>query len=156
MKALPIEIIPFQQKYATDFYELNAEWLKKYFYIESYDEQVLSNPQKYILDSGGHIFLAKHQDEIVGVVSLINQQTFYELSKMAVKPAFRGYKIGEKLVQFCMEFGKNKGWQSITLYSNRKLVPAISLYYKLGFKEVALEKDTHYERADIKMIIELI
>lgn len=75
---------------------------------------------------------------------------------MAVKPAFRGYKIGEKLVQFCMEFGKNKGWQSITLYSNRKLVPAISLYHKLGFKEVALEKDTHYERADIKMIIDLI
>lgn len=156
MTALPIEIILFQEKYAKDFYELNAEWLKKYFYIESYDEQVLSNPQKYILDLGGYIFLAKHQDEIVGVVSLINQKTFYELSKMAVKPSYRGQKIGEKLVNFCMEFGNTKGWQSITLYSNRKLVPAISLYHKLGFKEVALEKDTHYERADIKMIIELI
>lgn len=153
---IEIEIIPFENQYSKDFYDLNAEWLRSYFYIEPYDELVLSRPQEYILDKGGFIFLAKNQDEIVGVVSLINQKDFFELSKMAVKPSFRGYKIGEKLVRFCMEFGKTKGWKSITLYSNRKLVPAINLYQKIGFKEIELETATNYERADIKMRINLI
>ena len=54
-----IEIIPFEDKYSKYFYDLNAEWLKKYFYIESYDEKVLSNPREYVLNHGGFIFFAK-------------------------------------------------------------------------------------------------
>ena len=86
--------------------------------------------------------MAKYQNEIVGVVSLINQKDFFELSKMAVKPNFRGQKIGEMLVKYFIEFRKNQGWESITLYSNRKLIPAITLYEKIGFEEVPLEKST--------------
>ena len=155
MNTTSVEIIPFEHQYAQDFYDLNAAWLRSYFYIEPYDEMVLSQPKKYILDPGGFIFLAKYQEEIVGVVSLINQKTYFELSKMAVKPNFRGQKIGEKLVLHCLEFGKNQGWKSITLYSNRKLIPAITLYHKIGFKEVELEKTANYKRADIKMIFDL-
>lgn len=156
MKNEEIEIIPFENQYSKDFYELNAEWLRTYFYIEPYDEKVLSHPKEYILDKGGFIFFAKHQHEIVGVVSLINQKDFFELSKMAVKPNFRGKKIGEMLVKYCIEFGKNQGWKSITLYSNRKLIPAITLYEKIGFEEIELETAANYERADIKMRIKLM
>lgn len=147
-----VEIIPFEEKYAKDFYRLNAAWLEKYFYLEPYDIKVLGNPKEYILDSGGFIFLATYQEEIIGVVALIYQKTFFELSKMAVLPKYRGQKIGEKLVDFCIKFGKTKGWKSITLYSNKKLVPAINLYKKMGFKEIEIEKDTYYERANIKML----
>jgi ribosomal protein S18 acetylase RimI-like enzyme len=150
-----IEIIPFEEKYATDFYNLNVEWLEKYFYVERYDQKVLSNPKEYVLDSGGFIFFAKYNNAIVGVVALINQNTFFELSKMAVSPKYQGLKIGQKLMHFCIEFAKSKNWKNITLYSHRKLVPAINLYRKIGFKEVELEKDVHYERANIKMLLEL-
>jgi len=146
-----IEIIPFDVQYSKDFYELNAEWLRKYFYIEPYDEKVLSNPKSFIIDNGGFIFFAKLKDEIVGVVSLINQGDFFELSKMAVSTKHRGKKIGIKLMDYCIEFAKSKNWESITLYSHRKLVPAITLYKKLGFNEIPLEEETHYERANIKM-----
>ncbi|MDP4989466.1 MAG: GNAT family N-acetyltransferase [Polaribacter sp.] len=155
MKTTSFEIIPFENQYAQDFYDLNATWLRSYFYIEPNDELVLSQPKKNILDTGGFIFLAKYREEIVGVVSLINQKNYFELSKMAVKPTFRGQKIGEKLVLYCLEFGKNQGWDSITLYSNRKLIPAIALYHKIGFKEIELEKTANYKRADIKMIFDL-
>jgi ribosomal protein S18 acetylase RimI-like enzyme len=150
-----IEIIPFEEKYATDFYNLNVEWLEKYFYVERYDKKVLSNPKKYVIEPGGFIFLAKYHDEIVGVVALINQNTFFELSKMAVAPKYQGLKIGQKLMDFCINFSKQQKWQSITLYSHRKLTPAISLYRKIGFKEVEVEKEVHYERANIKMVLEL-
>ena len=155
MDANIIEIIPFEEKYATDFYNLNVEWLEKYFYVERYDQKVLSNPKKYVIEPGGFIFFAKYNNAIVGVVALINQNTFFELSKMAVSPKYQGLKIGQKLIHFCIEFAKSKNWKNITLYSHRKLVPAINLYRKIGFKEVELEKDVHYERANIKMLLEL-
>lgn len=150
-----IEIIPFEEKYAQYFYDLNADWLKKYFYIEPYDEKVLSNPKQYVIDPGGFIFFAKYNTEIVGVVSLINQKTFFELSKMAVSPKYQGFKIGQQLMDFTINFAKEKGWNSITLYSHRSLKAAIQLYKKVGFKEIPVEKDSHYERADIKMLLEL-
>ena len=137
------------------FYDLNADWLKKYFYIEPYDEKVLSNPKQYVIDPGGFIFFAKYNTEIVGVVSLINQKTFFELSKMAVSPKYQGFKIGQQLMDFTINFAKEKGWDSITLYSHRSLKAAIQLYKKVGFKEIPVEKDSHYERADIKMLLEL-
>lgn len=150
-----IEIIPFEEKYAQYFYDLNADWLKKYFYIEPYDEKVLSNPKQYVIEPGGFIFFAKYNTEIVGVVSLINQKTFFELSKMAVSPKYQGFKIGQQLMDFTINFAKEKGWDSITLYSHRSLKAAIQLYKKVGFKEIPVEKDSHYERADIKMLLEL-
>lgn len=150
-----LEIIDYQPEFAKDFYTLNATWLEKYFYVEPYDEKVLSDPQKYVLDPGGFIFFAKLNTEIVGVVSLINQNTFFELSKMAVSPKYQGLKIGQKLMDHCIEFARKQEWKSITLYSHRSLVPAISLYKKIGFMEVELEKESHYERSDIKMLLEL-
>ena len=63
---MKLEIIPFSQKYSKDFYNLNVEWLEKYFYVESYDEKVLSNPKTYIIDTGGFIFFVKKENEIIG------------------------------------------------------------------------------------------
>lgn len=155
MKTNTIEIIPFQATYAKQFYDLNIEWLKKYFYVEAHDAEVLRNPQSYILDNDGYIFFAKYQDTIVGTVALINKEEGYELSKMAVSPTYQGLKIGQQLMNHCIEFATKKGWKHLLLYSNRTLVPAITLYQKVGFKEVALEKDVYYERADIKMKLTL-
>ena len=152
---MKLEITPFDIKHTQDFYNLNVEWLKKYFYVEPYDEKVLSNPKKYIIDAGGFIFFVKKEHKIIGTIALINQNTFFELSKMAISPKHQGLKIGQQLMEYCIKFAKKQHWKSITLYSNRKLVPAINLYKKVGFIEVPLEKDVHYERANIKMILAL-
>ena len=150
-----IEIIIFKPQHSSRFYDLNVEWLEKYFYVEPYDKKVLSNPQEFIINKGGFIFFAKLGDEIVGTVALINQKSFFELSKMAVSPKHQGLKIGPQLMNHCIDFAKQQHWKSITLYSHRKLVPAINLYKKVGFVEIELEKDSHYERSDIKMRLDL-
>ena len=74
---------------------------------------------------------------------------------MAILPEFRGFKIGQQLIEYCIKFAKQEKWKSITLYSHKKLIPAINLYKKVGFVEVSLEKEVHYERANIKMILKL-
>lgn len=150
-----IEIVGYETKYASHFYDLNVAWLEKYFYVEPYDQKVLSNPKKYVIDPGGYIFFAKYATEIVGVVSLINQKSFFELSKMAVTPKYQGLKIGLQLMNFCIKFAKQKQWKSITIYSHKKLLPAIQLYKKVGFKEISLEENSHYERSNIKMLLEI-
>ena len=155
MSVFKVNIIAFEEQYATDVYDLNVAWLQEYFYVEPYDEKVLSNPKEFIIQNGGFIFFAKINTEIVGTVALINQGNFFELSKMAVKPNYQGKKIGLQLMQHCIKFARSKKWESITLYSNRKLVPAINLYTKIGFQEITLEKDVHYERSDIKMRLDL-
>ncbi|RCL68536.1 MAG: GNAT family N-acetyltransferase, partial [Bacteroidetes bacterium] len=66
---MDLNIIDFEKKLEKDFYNLNIEWLKKIFIVEKYDEEILSNSKKYIIDKGGEIFFAKTKDEIIGTVA---------------------------------------------------------------------------------------
>lgn len=144
-------IIPFSDELKEAIKTLNEEWLVRYFKIEPKDEMILSNPQKYIIDPGGMIFYAQYNNTIVGTVSLMKiNETDFELSKMAVTDGVQGLGIGKKLLDHCVQVAREQQMKKLILYSNRKLTPAIHLYEKYGFVEVALE-DGVYERADIKM-----
>lgn len=115
------------------------------------DEKILSNPQGEIIDNGGMIFYAQYQGNIVGTVSLIKIDTkTFELGKIAVTGCVQGMGIGNKLIEHCIATATEKGIYKIILYSNRRLVPAIYLFKKYGFREVPFEGAV-YERADIKM-----
>jgi ribosomal protein S18 acetylase RimI-like enzyme len=146
-----VVIIPFSSDLKEPIKTLNVEWLSKYFKIEPKDELVLSNPQEEIIDKGGMIFYAKYKDTIVGTVSLIKMnKTEFELSKMAVTDGFQGFGIGRKMMEHCIKVAEKNHIKKIIIYSNRRLIPAISLYKKFGFEEIPLEEGI-YERADIKM-----
>ncbi|HMC00798.1 MAG TPA: GNAT family N-acetyltransferase [Flavobacteriaceae bacterium] len=155
---MEVEIIQFKEKYSKDFYNLNIEWLKRYFYVEPYDEEVLSKPDHYIINKGGYIFFAKLNDEIVGTVALmpLTKDPLYELTKMAVSPKHRGFKIGQKLMQYCIDFAKEKQMSKLVLYSSTKLENAIYIYRKYGFIEVPIEPNSPYKRSDIKMELEFV
>jgi GNAT superfamily N-acetyltransferase len=152
---MDVSIVSFKEEYAQTFHDLNVEWLKTYFYVEEHDTEVLQNPKKYIIDNGGYIFFALLNGNVVGTVALMNEAEGFELSKMAVNPQFRGLKIGQRLMQHCIDFAIDKDWNELLLYSNRILENAIYVYKKYGFKEVLLEKDSPYERSNIKMALKL-
>ncbi len=149
----PTTIVAYKDQYSQAFHDLNIEWLESYFYVEDHDKEVLENPKSYIIENGGFIFFALHKDQIAGTVALMNEPEGYELSKMAVSPDFQGLKIGQRLMEHCIDFAKNKGWSELLLYSNTKLENAIYIYKKYGFKEVALEKGSPYARSNIKMVL---
>jgi len=151
-----IKIRPFKTQDAPVFASLNEEWLKKYFVIEPIDVTILHNPQPYILDKGGYIFMAEYKGETVGTAALIPRgEDGLELGKMAVNPSFHGKGIGKKLMEFLINFTKENGFSSLFLYSNTKLEPAINLYRKFGFQEIDLEENGIYERSNIKMKLHL-
>lgn len=152
-----VTIINYKPEYAKDFYNLNIEWLKTYFYVEAFDEEVLSKPNKYIIDKGGYIFFALYNNNVVGTVALMptNNPKALELTKMAVSPTLRGKKIGQKLMQHCIQFAKKIELDKLILYSNTKLENAIYIYKKYGFIEIPVEENSPYKRSNIKMELEL-
>lgn len=154
---MDINITAYEDALSNEFYVLNIEWLKTYFYVEPFDEEVLSQPKTYIIDKGGFIFFALKNNSVVGTVALMptNEQGILELTKMAVAPEERGQKIGQQLLQHCISYAKQKRLKALLLYSNTKLENAIYLYTKYGFKELRLEDNSPYERSDIKMLLSL-
>lgn len=147
-----MEIVPFRKEYASHFYNLNIEWLETYFYVEAFDREVLSNPEKYITKPGGHIFFAIDAANVMGTVALMKHADGnFELTKMAVSPKHRGKRIGQQLMQHCIEFGKQHRFKKLLLYSNTKLENAIHIYRKYGFVEIPVEPESPYVRSNIKM-----
>ncbi len=147
-----MKIVPFHTKYASAFYDLNIEWLETYFYVEDFDKEVLSKPEKYIIKPGGHIFFVIEDDLVLGTVALMKAEDgVFELTKMAVLPNQRGKRIGQKLMQHCIDIANENNFEKLMLYSNTILENAIYIYRKYGFIEIPVETDSPYDRSNIKM-----
>ncbi len=155
-KIMEARIIPFDPKYAKDFARLNVAWLEKYFVVEPLDKELLEQCEETIIKKGGYIFFAKVEEEIAGTFSLIKiEDKVYELGKMAVSPKFQGQKIGQQLLNFCIDFAREQDWKKLVLYSNRILESAIYIYQKFGFNEIPIEENPLYKRSNIKMELSL-
>lgn len=148
-----VRIVAYEEKYQSAFKALNEEWISTYFKMEEADYRALDNPQTYILDRGGKIFVALYKDEPVGVCALIKMDDpdyDFEMAKMAVSPKAQGKNIGWLLGNAIVEATKELGGKKLYLESNTLLKPAINLYHKLGFKKV-VSRATPYARANIQM-----
>ena len=154
MENVTLEMIEYQPEHQPWFEKFNRQWIEEYFWMEPIDIEILQNPDESIISKGGKILVALCDKEIAGTVALkfIDPLT-YEFTKMAVDKKFRGLKIGQALGEGAIEKAKALGANKIILYSHTVLVPAVTLYKKLGFVEVPV--DGPYKRSNIKMELEL-
>ena len=153
---MSIEIIEYEDEYASDFRQLNLEWLDKHGLTEEPDLVMLNDPRGTILDNGGVIYLAKAGNEIIGSSALINEHDgVYELAKMAVAVSWRGKGIGKILIEACLQKARELNAGKILLFSSSKLQPAIALYTSYGFKHVEVT-NSPFVTADIKMELLLV
>lgn len=150
-----VEIIEYDKKYATEFYDINAQWIGENFVLEDVDKYVLSNPEEAILEDGGVILLAKYNGAIVGTGALMKMPDgAFEFTKMGVLQHLRGLKIGEKLLVAAIERAKEMKVPRLFLLTNKKQEAAIHLYEKLGFihSQEIMDKYGHeYERCNVAM-----
>lgn len=152
-EAEKVDIIPFDSQYREAFKTLNVEWLEKYFYVEAIDDQVLSNPEEYIIEPGGFIFFARYKNEIIGTGALLKAEDgVYELTKMSVTDKYQGLKVGRKIAIRAIEEFISVGGSTLFLESNSRLKPALHLYESLGFEHQTKPDDSHYQRADVYMV----
>jgi GNAT superfamily N-acetyltransferase len=77
----------------------------------------------------GHVFLVKHPDE---------PQTA-KLRLLFVEPSARGLGLGHALVNECIQFSRNAGYQKIVLWTQSILTSAHRIYERAGFRLVKEE-----------------
>ena len=81
-----------------------------------YNAQGILYPE--IIDKNGYIFFAIHDNSVVGTMALIPRENgVYELNKMAVNKELRGNGIGNQLINFIIDFAKNKKYNFERRYS---------------------------------------
>lgn len=154
MENVSLEIIEFLPEHQPWFEKFNRQWIEEFFWMEPIDVETLQDPDEYIISKGGKILVALYNKEIAGTVALkYVDNTTYEFTKMAVDSKFRGLKVGQALGEEAITKARSLGATKIILYSHTVLVPAVTLYRKLGFEEVPV--DGPYRRSNIKMELEL-
>lgn len=149
-----VEIVPFQPALRDAFYQLNAEWLNRYYSIETIDHQVLSQPETQILEPGGAIFFALQDGNAVGTCALLQQSPgVFELSKMAVTEYCQGLGIGRRLLSAAIAEFKARTGTRLFLESESKLHAALHLYQSMGFvHQLKPDGASHYQRANVYMV----
>ena len=153
-----IQIRRFQPADSTAFRELNEQWIAKYFALEEQDRIALGDPNGYIIQRGGHIFMAFAESKPVGCCALIPETSgVFELAKMAVAEEFRGQGIGRKILEYTIEQAKILGAKALCLGSNDRLADAIHLYESVGFHHLPPESvpPSPYVRANVFMELQL-
>lgn len=102
------------------------------------------------------LYVLKKNGEVLGAI-IINQKQHPEYKRMpwktpvpdeqviavhtlVVDPGHRKEGLGEKLVQFCIEFCKNAGMKEIRLDTHYANIPARRLYEKCGFQSLGCQE----------------
>lgn len=106
------------------------------------DQPDLLDIETNYLKDGGNFWGAKHGEELVGTIAMINTgHNASALRKMFVKKEFRGkeYGIAQRLLDTYIQFCKDNGITDIYLGTVDLLKAAHRFYEKNGFEKIAVD-----------------
>lgn len=151
-----LAIHEFSDELASQFHDINAEWIHAMFKMEAADREVLENPRAKIVDPGGVILFVEARGlGIVGTCALQKTgERSFELTKMGVRESARGLKAGEFLLEAIIARAMQLGAEPLYLLSNARCAAAIHLYEKLGFAHdagIMADYGARYARCDVAM-----
>ena len=157
-----VQIVDYEVRFASHFASLNYQWITEYFRVEEEDRKALDDPEGYAIRPGGNIFFLLEDKIPVGTVAMVpitrseeEQELYFELAKMAVRPDCRGKGYGSMLMQYCIDFARSAEAHEIMLVTNDVLSAAVALYEQAGFREVSEYSDSRYERGNLEMRLTL-
>ncbi len=104
--------------------------------FQDFDSELKTINQQYHKPKGA--LLLAYKDEIaIGCVGLREfDKDIAELKRMFVKTDYRGYKIGEKLLDQIIDVAKNMSYKKILLDTLPSMAQAQKLYRSFGFHEI--------------------
>lgn len=141
------------------FRNIWAPWLKKVSGRdpEPEDERAVSDPEAFYIATGGMVYFAQLENEIVGCVAVRKlDETTYEFCKLVVKEKTRGKGIGKLLVERCLDFARSRGAHRLMLQTFRLSAVAIDMYKAMGFVPMQPPTAMHVlARTEIIMGMEL-
>ena len=138
-----IRVTPFSPEYTQAVADLIVGIQQHEFRlpITANDQPDLFNIPNYYQKGNGNFWLALHQENVVGTISLLdigNRQA--ALRKMFVDSSFRGSIFGTagKLLDTLMAWARDKGIREIFLGTTPFFLAAHRFYEKNGFREITV------------------
>ena len=152
--AVKIEV--FRPEYAAAFEALNRAWLVGHGLLEQADEPHLKDPNGTIIEAGGQIYVAVENGAVIGTCGIApHGPGEFEVRKLAVASSAQGRGIGMQLVEACLDFARQRGAHRISLISNSRLVPALRLYERAGFRHEPLPASNPFATGDVHMVLDV-
>ena len=114
-----------------------VEWLGINLCFQNYEKELAELPGDYALPDG-RLLIAYAGDTVAGCVALRNLgDGVCEMKRLYVRPAFRGERLGWKLVELVLEEARKIGYERIRLDTlPGKMDRAIDMYRVLGFNDI--------------------
>jgi DNA-binding MarR family transcriptional regulator/GNAT superfamily N-acetyltransferase len=88
-------------------------------------------------------WIAEREGHVVGSVFVMRtSDAVAKLRLLYVEPEARGLGLGRDLVEACIAFARDRGYRTLTLWTNDVLVPARRIYQATGF--VCVKAEPHH------------
>lgn len=103
------------------------------------DAEVLNMSKNYLSSDSAVYLVAKIDNKIVGgcgIASFDQQKKICELRKLFLLPEARGFGVGRKLIEQCLDYAKSEGYNECYLDTLSAMKGAIALYEKFQFEHL--------------------
>lgn len=153
-----LAILPYSAERAPYFDRFNRDWITRFFWLEPFDELLLTDPKTHIIDPGGELWFAALDGQIVGACALLKgEDGSFEFSKLGLVPEAKGKGISRVLLHHCMDRARARGATVLRIFTHSSLATACAIYRDEGFVDVAIpeEEKARYQRADTLLRFDL-
>ncbi|GAB4034407.1 GNAT family N-acetyltransferase [Spirosoma gilvum] len=105
--------------------------------FQNFDKELQTLPAMYGPPKG-ELWLLEDDGNWVGCTALrqLNEKTC-ELKRMYIQPSYRGQGWADALMKTALTTARSLGYEWMKLDSLRRLTPALKLYQRYGFTEIA-------------------
>lgn len=151
-------IVPFSPERAPYFDQYNRAWITKFFWLEPFDEILLTKPDEIIIAKGGEIWFAELDGKPVATFALLKgEDGTFEFSKLGVAPEAKGRGISRHLLHHAIHRARLRGAHTLRIFTHSSLVTACALYRAEGFRDIIIpeEEKSRYQRADTLLLYRL-
>ncbi len=122
---------------ASVLFKEYAAWLNIDLSFQNFEEELLQLKEMYS-EPDGAIFLLQQNHDFIGCVAIRKKENgIAELKRMYIKPMTRKSGGGTLLLDKALVAAKTLGYKLIRLDTLASMTPAINLYKKYGFYEIA-------------------